>query len=106
MSKFRFCRVVLRDSGTAAMRQSGAIANGREVLETSDPNSISVSNAQHSESILSKIRADFGVEASSRSTHFCGAVKITVKTLSMSVQTTVGLTRDGMLRDTTGPSRQ
>jgi squalene synthase HpnD len=54
--------------------------------------------------MLSKIRADFGVEASSRSTHFCGAVKQRSKRYPMSVQTTLGLASDGLLRDTTGPS--
>jgi len=53
--------------------KSSAIANGRKVLEMSDPNWSSAANAHHPESALSKIRADFGVEAGSRSTHFCGA---------------------------------
>jgi hypothetical protein len=57
------------------------------------------------ESMLSKIRSDFGVEASSRSTYFCGAVKHGQKRYPTSVQTTLGLTRNGLLRDTTGPSR-
>jgi hypothetical protein len=72
----------------------------------SDPDWSSAENAHHPESTLSKIRADFGVEASSRSTHFCGAVKHGQKRYPMSVQKTLGLTRDGLLRDTTGPSRQ
>jgi hypothetical protein len=38
---------------------------GEEVPEMSDPSWISAANAHHTESILSKIRADFGVEASS-----------------------------------------
>jgi hypothetical protein len=33
------------------------------------------SNALHPESALSKIRADFGLEAINRSAHFCGTVK-------------------------------
>jgi squalene synthase HpnD len=74
VSKFRLCRVVLRDSYAAAVK-SGTIANGRKVLEMSDPIWISAANAHHPESILSKIRAVFGVEASSRSTHFCGGEK-------------------------------
>jgi hypothetical protein len=72
----------------------------------SDPSWISAANAHHTDSILSKIRADFGVEARSRSTHFCGAVTHGQKRYPMSVQTTLGLTRDRLLRDTTGPSRQ
>jgi hypothetical protein len=47
----------------------------------SDPNWIFAANAHYSESVLSKIRTDSGVEASSRSTHFCRTVKQTVKTL-------------------------
>jgi len=47
----------------------------------SDPNWISAANPHYSESVLSKIRTDSGVEASSRSTHFCRTVKQTVKTL-------------------------
>jgi hypothetical protein len=86
--------------------KSGAFANGREVLEMSDPTWISAANTHHPESILSKIRADFGVEATSQSTHFCGAVKHRSKRYPMAVQTTLGLTRDGLLRDTTGPSWQ
>jgi hypothetical protein len=69
----------------------------------SDSNWISAANVHHPESILSKIRADFGVEASSRSTHFCGAVKRRPKRYPTSVQTTLGLTGDGLFRDTTGP---
>jgi len=37
----------------------------------SDPNWMSA-NIHHRESVLSKGRTDFGAEASSRSTHFCG----------------------------------
>ena len=71
----------------------------------SDASSISGANAHHSESILSKIRADFGKEPSSRSPHFCGVVKQRSKRCRMSMRTTFGLTRYGPLRDTTGPSR-
>jgi hypothetical protein len=107
VSKFRFCRVVLRGSDAVAARcESHAIVNGREVLEMSDPILISAANADHSEAILSKIRADFGVEASSRSTYFCGAVRERSRRYAMSVQTTLGLTGDGLLRDATGPSWQ
>jgi hypothetical protein len=86
--------------------KSSAIANGRKVLEMSDPIWISAANAHHPESALSKIRADFGVEASSRSPHFYGAVKQRSKRYPMSVQTTLDLTSNGLRRDTTGPSRQ
>jgi hypothetical protein len=41
----------------------------------SDPNWISATNARHPVTILSRIRAVFDVEASSRSTHFCGVVE-------------------------------
>jgi hypothetical protein len=76
VSKFRFCRVVLRDSdAAAAMRETRRHPLREEVPEMSDPSWISAANAHHPESILGKIRADFGVETSSRSTHFCGAVK-------------------------------
>jgi hypothetical protein len=61
--------------------KSGAIINGREILDMPDPNWISAANPHHSESVLSKIRTDSGVEASSRSTHFCRTLKQTVKTL-------------------------
>jgi hypothetical protein len=61
--------------------KSGAIINGREILDMSDPNWISAANLHHSESVLSKIRTDSGVEASSRSSHFCRTLKQTVKTL-------------------------
>jgi hypothetical protein len=71
----------------------------------SDPNWISAANAHHPESALSKIRADFGVGASSRSTHFCGAIQRS-KRYPMSLQTTLGLTDDRLLRNTTGPSWQ
>jgi hypothetical protein len=47
----------------------------------SDPNWISAANAHHLASTLSKSRADFGVEASSRSPQFCRAVNASVKTL-------------------------
>ena len=69
----------------------------------SDPILISAANADHSEAILSKIRADFGVEASSRSPHFCRAVKQGSKRYPISVQTTLGLTQDGLFRDATKP---
>jgi hypothetical protein len=66
VSKFSLCRVVLRDSGApAAMREIRRHPLGEEVPEMSDPSWISAANAHHTESILSKIRADFGVEASS-----------------------------------------
>jgi hypothetical protein len=71
----------------------------------SDPNRISAAKIRHSESILSKIRANFGVEASSQSTHLCGAVKRRSRRYPNSVQTTFGLTGDGLLRNTTEPSR-
>ena len=61
--------------------KSGTIINGREILDMSDPNWISAANPHHSESVLSKIRTDSGVEASSRSSHFCRTLKQTVKTL-------------------------
>jgi len=60
----------------------------------SDPNWISATNAHHPVIILSKIRAVFGVEASSRSTHFCGVVERRSKGYSMPLQTTLGLVRD------------
>jgi hypothetical protein len=47
----------------------------------SDPNRISAANTHHPASDLSKSRTDFGVETSSRSTHFCRAVNATLKTL-------------------------
>jgi uncharacterized protein YjiS (DUF1127 family) len=56
----------------------------------SDPDWSSAANAHHPESALSKIRADFGVEASSRSPHFCRAVNATVKGYTMPLQTTLG----------------
>jgi uncharacterized protein YjiS (DUF1127 family) len=59
----------------------------------SDPNWMSAANAHHRESVLSKIRADLGVEASSRSTHFCGVVERRSKRYPMSLQTTFGLAR-------------
>jgi hypothetical protein len=70
----------------------------------SDPILISAANPDHSEAILSKIRADFGVEASGRSTHFCGAVKRRSRRYPMSLQTILGLSRDALFRDATGPS--
>jgi hypothetical protein len=88
------------------MREIRRSGQWEEVLEMSDPNWISAANAHHSESILSKIRAIFGVEESSRSTHFCGAVKQRSKRYPMSAQTTLGLTGDGLFRDTTEPSWQ
>jgi hypothetical protein len=60
----------------------------------SDPYWISAANAHHSESVLSKIRTDFGIEASSQSTHFCGTIKPRSKHDPMSLQTTFGLPRD------------
>jgi hypothetical protein len=86
--------------------KSSTIANGRKVLEMSDPIWISAANAHHPESALSKIRADFGVEASSRSPHFCRAVKHGSKRYPISVQTSLGLTQDGLFRDATKPSWQ
>jgi hypothetical protein len=66
---------VLRDSDTAAEREIRRHGSREEVLGMSDPYWISAANAHHSESVLSKIRTDFGIEASSQSTHFCGTVK-------------------------------
>jgi uncharacterized protein YjiS (DUF1127 family) len=60
----------------------------------SDPNWMSAANAHHPESVLSKSRTDFGVEASSRSTHFSGTVKQGSKRYPMSLQTAPGLARD------------
>jgi uncharacterized protein YjiS (DUF1127 family) len=59
----------------------------------SDPNWISATNAHHPVIILSRIRAVFDVEASSRSTHFCGVVERRSKGYSMPLQTTLGLVR-------------
>jgi uncharacterized protein YjiS (DUF1127 family) len=59
----------------------------------SDPNRISAANAHYPESILSKIRADFDVEASSRSTDFCRVEERRSKRYPMSLQTTLGLAR-------------
>src|SRR5208282_3270281 len=73
--------------------KSGAIAKGREDLKMSDPNCISAANAHYPESILSNIRADFDVEASSRSTHFCRVEERRSKRYPMSLQTTLGLAR-------------
>jgi uncharacterized protein YjiS (DUF1127 family) len=46
-----------------------------------DLNWISAVNAGHSAPVLSKGRTDFGVEMSSRSTHFCRGANATVETL-------------------------
>lgn len=59
------------------------------------------------ESIVSKIRAGFGVETSSRSTHFFGAVERRSKGYLMPLQTTLGLVRDATQRprrNTTPPA--
>jgi hypothetical protein len=95
------------------MREIRRSRQREKVLEMSDPNWILATNADHAESILSKIRADFGVEASSRSTHFCSTVKLRSKRYRMSLQTTLGLddrilqdnglTRDAPLHGTIGP---
>ena len=69
----------------------------------SDPNRISAANAHHPASVLSKVRIDFGVEASSRSTYFCGTIKQRSKRYPKSLQMTLGLTRDALLREATGP---
>lgn len=50
------------------------------------------------ESIASKIRTVFGVETSSRSTHFFGAVERRSKGYLMPLQTTLGLVRDATQR--------
>jgi uncharacterized protein YjiS (DUF1127 family) len=71
----------------------GAIANGKEVLEMSDPNWISATNAHHPEAILSKIRTVFGVEASSRSTHFYDVVERSSKGYPMPLQAALGPAR-------------
>jgi hypothetical protein len=83
--------------------KSGAIVNRRELLDMSDPNRIPATNAHHPGSVLSKTRTDFGVEASSRSTHFCGTVKQRSKRYPTSLQMTLGLMRDALLRGVTGP---
>jgi hypothetical protein len=70
------------------------------------PDWSSAANAHDPESALSKIRADFGVETSSRLTHFCRAVKRRSKRYPISVQTTLDLTQDGLFRDATKPSWQ
>jgi uncharacterized protein YjiS (DUF1127 family) len=67
----------------------------------SDPNWISAANAHHPASALSKSRTDFGMEASSRSTHFCRAVNATVKCYTRALQTTLGPARAA-----TQPSRR
>jgi uncharacterized protein YjiS (DUF1127 family) len=82
---------VLREpDGGAAMREIRRHRHGREVLEMFNPNRISAATARHLASVLSKSRADFGVEASSRSPHFCRAVNATVKGYTMPLQTTLG----------------
>ena len=82
MSKFRFCRVVLRDSNAAAtMRENSTPPPNRgEVLEMSDRYWIAAANPI-TEPILSKIRTVFGVEMSRQSTHFSGAGKTMIKRL-------------------------
>ena len=64
----------------------------------SDPNWMSAASAHHREPILSKSRTDFGVGASSRSTHFCGVVERRSKRYPMSLQTTSGLARGAVRR--------
>ena len=59
----------------------------------SDPNWLSAANTPHRQSVLSKGRTDFGGEASSRSTHFCGVEERRSKRYPMSLQTTFGLAR-------------
>jgi uncharacterized protein YjiS (DUF1127 family) len=82
---------VLREpDGGAAMREHRRHRHGGEVLEMFNPNWISAATARHLASVLSRSRADFGVEASSRSPHFCRAVNATAKGYTMSLQTTLG----------------
>jgi len=69
----------------------------------SDPIWISTANAHNPESILNKIRADFSVEAISRSTHFC-TLKQRSKCYPWSLQTTFRLALAAPLRETIGPS--
>jgi hypothetical protein len=69
----------------------------------SDPNWIPTANTRHPESVLSKTRTYFGVEASSRSTPFLRHRKQRSKRYPMSLQMTLGLTRDALLREATGP---
>jgi hypothetical protein len=84
---------VLRDpDAAAAVREIRRHRHGREILDMSDPNWISAANTHHSASVLSKSRTDFGVEASSRSTHLCRAANATVKKL---VNATANDTRPG-----------
>jgi len=59
----------------------------------SDPNGKSATNAHHPEAILSKIRTVFGVEASSRSTHFCGVVERRSKGYPMPLEAAFGPVR-------------
>jgi uncharacterized protein YjiS (DUF1127 family) len=59
----------------------------------SDPNWISATNAHHPEAIPSKIRTVFDVEASSRSTHFCGVVERSSKGYPMPLQAALGPVR-------------
>jgi uncharacterized protein YjiS (DUF1127 family) len=63
-----------------------------------DPNWILAANPHFPETIVSKIRAVFGVETSSRSTHFFGAVERRSKGYPMPLQTTLGLVRDATQR--------
>jgi hypothetical protein len=64
--------VVLRDlDGAAATREIRRRRHWREVIGVSDLNWISAAKAHHPSIDLSKSRTDFGMEASTRSPHFC-----------------------------------
>ena len=69
----------------------------------SDPIWISAANADHPESVLNKTRADFGVEAISRSTYFC-TLKQRSKRYPSPLQRTFGLALAAPLRETIRPS--
>jgi uncharacterized protein YjiS (DUF1127 family) len=56
----------------------------------SDPNWISAANTHHPEPVLSKNGTDFDAEASSRSPHFCSALKQRSIRYSMPLRTTLG----------------
>jgi hypothetical protein len=72
VSKFRSCRVVLRDLDGAAATREIRRRLRREVIGVSDLNwTFRQQKPITPKSILSKSRTDFGTEASSRSPHFC-----------------------------------
>ena len=100
MSKFRSCRVVLRDlDGAAARREIHRQRRRTEVIGVSDLNWIfRQQKATTLQWILSKSRTDFGMEASSRSPHFCCLCK-----LDDHILRDIGLTRDAQLGKTTRP---